>query len=87
MRKQKILTLYRSLIKSAIKIEDKELRQSIRVQIRNAFNENRLLSDTVAIKSCLTEAKRSLAQIEALSVKSDSSEHVVVGTNWPWSRR
>ena len=86
MKKQKVISLYRSLVKSALKIEDFELRRSIRLQIRDSFKASKQLHDATAIKSCLTEAKRALAQIDSMATKTETREGVVVGTQWPWMR-
>jgi primosomal protein N'' len=88
IKRQKVLVLYRSLHRTARRIADADLRNSIREQIRSSFHINATLEDNTAIKACLTEANRSLAQIEALVESSSTStdDQYTVGQDWPWAR-
>jgi len=91
IKRQKVLTLYRNMHRATRKVADTDLRRSITEQIQSAFRINSTLEDNSAIKACMTEANRSLSQIEALAETTvgpggSSDDQYVVGQDWPWSR-
>lgn len=89
IRRQKALSLYRNLLRSARYISDPNIRTSIQNEIVNNFRINSTLADSTAIKSCMTEGMRTIEQIDALANKvGDDNRHndskYTVGTEWPW---
>ena len=88
IRRQKIFCVYRNMMRIVRKLDDVSLRKSIVSQIQLSFRGNRHLSDSAAIKSCLTEANRSLEQLQAMvdQPKEEETSKYSVGTDWPWMR-
>ena len=98
VRKQQVLQLYKEFRRAGRQVPDMKLRQSIKSQVLYEFRTNKDLTDTVAIKTLMAEARRNLEKLRAMSqplgvsksatpdADKDDPEQHRVGTGWPWAR-
>lgn len=96
VRKQQVLQLYKEFRRTVRQVEDRDLRLSIKSQVLYEFRTNMDLTDSVAIKTLMTEARRNLEKLRAMGQPSTVSKPVTsnddpeqhrVGTGWPWTRQ
>ena len=73
MRRQKILGLYRSILKAAKKMESPDMRDSIRNEVRNGFKVNKHLVEKISINACVKEAETSLRTLKGLAKEGDDN--------------
>jgi hypothetical protein len=92
LRKNQAVTLFRTMLVKARLIKSDDVRLNVMKEIRLQFRQNQCASDPAVIRMLITEAGRSLKQIEALGEESwkpaddTPAELYRVGTNWPWER-
>jgi len=102
VRRQQVLKMYRDFRRAVRGVADDHLRDSIKGQVLHEFRSNRDLTDTVAIKTLLNEAKRNLEKLRAMggggdvtaeavpaaaaAAEADGGGELRVGTGWPWQR-
>lgn len=96
-RRRQVLTLFRSMLRAANKLEEASLRASISKEISAGFRQNMDLKDPVSVKATLQEANRQMKQLQSMSqdataYDADSwinqsepdDERGRVGKGWPW---
>ena len=98
IRKQQVLSLYRSLLLTARKIENPDVSKGILDQIKYEFRERQFTVDPAVIKTAIVEGNRNLQKIKSMFGTEKSSPHVEpsgtnadevdmrVGQGWPWER-
>ena len=102
VRKQQVLQMYKDFRRAGREVADDGLRHSIRTQVIYEFHSNKNLTDTVAIKTLMTEARRNLEKLRSMgsstmpSPSAESEQEEVedenerqhrIGTGWPWARK
>lgn len=86
LRKRRVLSIFRSMLKATRQLEDKELRKSIKTEIVGTFKKCQSISDMMTIKTCISNAERTLTQLNSMVNNNGSSAQYRIGTEWPWSR-
>ncbi len=96
MRRQKVLQLYRNMLRANQNITDQNLRLDLRAEIKREFQRGKSLTDAASINQSLTEGQRQLVMLRSLGDNSVSDgwlssgeEHDKrgrVGQGWPWER-
>lgn len=74
IRRAQSLKLFRDFLRQIRRVPNQQLQSQIRVEVKTQFRYNSHLVDSMAYKSAMIEAHRSLKQIEALSVKGSENE-------------
>ena len=101
VRKQQVLQMYKDFRRAGREVADDCLRQSIRTQVIHEFHCNKSLTDTVAIKTLMTEARRNLEKLRAMGQSSsmpppseserdgedENERQHRIGTGWPWAKK
>ena len=84
MRRQKILGLYRSMMKAAKKMESSDMQESIRIEVRNGFKVNMSLVEKISINACIKEAETSLRTIKGLAKEDNDEDDGSMDQNGSW---
>ena len=77
IQRSKTISLYRSLLKTAAKIDDVRLKQSIKKEISEQFHLNSKLKDAMATKAAFLEGHRILKQLESMLPESNDSQKLL----------
>lgn len=96
LQRSQVLLLYKSSLKAAQVVDDPDLRNTLKMQIKQEYRSKKHIVDTAAIRSLLAEGQRSLKQIKSMSTKHNSSDSWLstddvndvrgrMGSGWPWS--
>jgi hypothetical protein len=85
LHRQRVLGLFRDMVRSSRQIERQDLREDTLRQIRNEFQKNKNLQDKIGIKSLLLESRKQLSLLKSLSIPEAPLEKEV-GVRWPWQR-
>jgi hypothetical protein len=84
IHRQKVIRLFRSMLKLTNQIEGKQLQNDTKIQILNEFRKNQFVEDKMAIKSMIMEGTKQLDFLKALS--NNSKPQKVIGKGWPWEK-
>ena len=92
--------MYKDFRRAGREVADDGLRHSIRTQVIHEFHCNKSLTDTVAIKTLMTEARRNLEKLRAMGnssitplsesdteVEDPNERQHRIGTGWPWAKK
>ena len=96
LHRSKVLVLYRSMMRTARKIDStgntNELAQQIRMNFKDNANEN----DKDKLRTCMAHGLMQLKQLESMSItlgsdarqqdSSNESSSSNIGQEWPWER-
>jgi hypothetical protein len=85
IHRQRVINLFRSMLRLSSKIKTNEMKIETKIQIRNEFQKNKMVKDQLAIKSLLMEGDRQLKYLTSITTNIDSGK--LVGKGWPWERR
>lgn len=69
IHKQKVIRLFRNMLKETNKITNKTLNYDIKLQIKNEFNKNKLIKDNLSIKSLISEGYKQYELLKDISGK------------------
>jgi hypothetical protein len=75
IRQAQTLKLFRDFLRKIRKVPDLSLQLQLRQEVKSQFRYNSQLVDSMAIKSAMIEASRSMKQIEALAAAPPSHHH------------
>ena len=97
LHRSKVLVLYRSMMRTARKIDSNSSTNELAEQIRMNFKRDASVSDTNKIRTCMAHGLMQLKQLESMSItlgndlrqeidSKESSSTSNVGQEWPWER-
>ena len=81
IRQAQTLKLFRDFLRKIRQVPDISLQMQLRQEVKSQFRYNAQLVDSMAIKSAMIEASRSMKQIDALASTPSTSHHPPLPTN------
>ena len=81
IRQAQTLKLFRDFLRKIRQVPDIYLQMQLRQEVKSQFRYNAQLVDSMAIKSAMIEASRSMKQIDALASTPSTSHHPPLPTN------
>ena len=81
MQRQRVLGLYRSMLKSVQRIDRSDIRADIRQQIKSEFTINKNMTDAVSLRSLMSEGSRQLEILKDMESTPSSTFNPVFPNN------
>jgi hypothetical protein len=81
MQRQRVLGLYRSMLKSVQRIDRSDIRVDISQQIKSEFTNNKNVKDAVSLRSLMSEGSRQLEVLKDMESSPSSTFNPVYPNN------